>query len=269
MNQINPSVQSLFDVLASEIQTRLPEGTTGEVQVSWADDSADRTSSDLIWWSWSLSIDAACRVLAGASFETWRGICGLDPEATPEDFTVESLGTLAAAIQEAARSRFGSEVACSAGERLEEPSGKWTSALFAIKPTAGADMSVHVSISPDLEAALGGSASNAEGSIDEDLTPHGAATWNSAAILMHVEMPVTIVLGRTHMRLKELLKLTNGSVVELDQALDDEVEIRVNKCVIAYGQVVAVNGNYAVRVLRMAPDRNTPSLRGTLPKKAA
>ena len=80
---------------------------------------------------------------------------------------------------------------------------------------------------------------------------------------------MTIVLGRTHMRLKELLKLTNGSVVELDQALDDEVEIRVNKCVIAYGQVVAVNGNYAVRVLRMAPDRNTPSLRGTLPKKAA
>jgi flagellar motor switch protein FliN/FliY len=71
------------------------------------------------------------------------------------------------------------------------------------------------------------------------------------------------------MRLKDLLKLTNGSVVELDQALDDEVEIRVNNCVIAYGQVVAVDGNYAVRVLRMASARNTPNPGAILPEKAA
>jgi flagellar motor switch protein FliN/FliY len=86
---------------------------------------------------------------------------------------------------------------------------------------------------------------------------------------MHVEMPVSIVLGRTKMRLKDLLKLTNGSVVELDQMLDDEVEVRVNNCVIAYGEVVAVDGNYAVRLLRMAAAQNTPNLRRALPEKAA
>ena len=235
MNQFNPSVRSLFDVLASEMQSRLFPGHAGEARVSWDGDSADRTSSDLIWWSWSLSIDAECRMLAGASLATWREMCGLDPEATPADFSVESLATLTAIIQEAARSRFGSEITCGAPEQSEEPPREWTSVPFTIKPAPGAGMSVHFSISPDLEAALGGSTTDSEGSEEEDLAPHVAATRNSAAILMHVEMPVTIVLGRTKMRLKDLLKLTNGSVVELDQALDDEVEIRVNNCVIAYG----------------------------------
>jgi flagellar motor switch protein FliN len=268
VNQLNPSVQNLFDVLASEIQSRLLKGDTGDTRVSWGDDSADRTSSDLIWWSWSLSIDSACRVQAGASLATWREMCGLDSEVAPADFGVESLATLTAIIQEAAQSRFGSEVTCSAGERSEEPPSEWASALFAIKLAPATDMSVHFSISNDLEAALGGSTTDTEGSEREDLAPH-VPTRNSAAILMHVEMPVTIVLGRTRMRLKDLLKLTNGSVVELDQALDDEVEIRVNNCVIAYGQVVAVDGNYAVRVLRMAPARNSPNLGGILPEKAA
>jgi len=58
-------------------------------------------------------------------------------------------------------------------------------------------------------------------------------------------------------------------VVELDQVLDDEVEIRVNNCVIAYGEVVAVDGNYAVRILRMAPARDSRNLRGERPEKAA
>jgi flagellar motor switch protein FliN len=126
---------------------------------------------------------------------------------------------------------------------------------------------MNFSVSPDLEAALGGSVSDTEASEKRDLAP--AASTNSADILMHVEMPVTIVLGRTKMRLKDLLKLTNGSVVELDQMLDDEVEVRVNNCVIAYGEVVAVDGNYAVRILRMAAPRNIPNLRGALPGKAA
>jgi hypothetical protein len=42
----------------------------------------------------------------------------------------------------------------------------------------------------------------------------------------------------------------------------------VNNHVIAYGEVVAVDGNYAVRVMRMAQPRNA-ALRGILPEKAA
>ena len=110
---------------------------------------------------------------------------------------------------------------------------------------------------------------NPEALEEKDLRRGGSAGRNSADILMDVAMPVTIILGCTTMRLKDLLKLTDGSVVELDQMLDEEVEVRVNNCVIAYGEVVAVDGNYAVRILRMAAARNTPDLRGALPEKAA
>jgi flagellar motor switch protein FliN len=260
VNQFNPSIQSLFDVLASEMQSRLLKGHSGDVRVSWAGDSADRTPSDLIWWSWSLSIDSACRVVAGASWTTWKEICGLDAEVAPADF-----GDV---IQEAARNRFGSEVTCGEAESSEEPPREWTSISFSIESSLDAGVSVYFSISPDLEAAMGGSATDTEGSKAQDLAPRMAAR-NSADILMHVEMPVTIILGSTKMRLKELLKLTDGSVVELDQMLEEEVEVRVNNCVIAYGEVVAVDGNYAVRILRMAPARNAPDLRGELPEKAA
>ena len=159
---------------------------------------------------------------------------------------------------------------CTAAERSEEPPREWTSVPLAVKPAPGAGMSVYFSVSPDLEAALGGGpVSDTEALEGQDLAPAVPAGMNSADILMYVEMPVTIVLGRTKMRLKDLLKLTNGSVVELDQMLDDEVEVRVNNCVIAYGEVVAVDGNYAVRILRMAAARNNPDLRGALPGKAA
>jgi flagellar motor switch protein FliN len=267
VKQFNSSVQSPFEVLASEIQARLFERRAGDARVSWGD-SVDQASADLIWWSWSLSIDSAWRVLAGASLATWREVCGLDAEVTPADFDVESLAALTPIIQQAAQNRFGLEVTCGAPQRSEEPPREWTSISFAIKPATDGGIQVHFSISPDVETALGGSAANSEGSEGQNLVPRLAGARNSADILMHVEMPVTIILGCTTMRLKDLLNLTNGSVVELDQMLDEEVEVRVNNCVIAYGEVVAVDGNYAVRILRMAAG-NAPDLRGTLPEKAA
>ncbi len=74
---------------------------------------------------------------------------------------------------------------------------------------------------------------------------------HTADLLMGVEVPVSVSLGRTTMRVKDLLGLTHGSVVELDQYVGDEVEILVNKCTLAYGEVVAVDGNYGVRITRM------------------
>ncbi len=127
-------------------------------------------------------------------------------------------------------------------------------------------MESHFSVSPDLEAALGASAHEEAQQIVESPASAGA---NLAEILMDVTMPVSVSLGRTKMYMKDLLHLTNGSIVELDQDLGDEVEIRVNNCVLAYGEVVAVDGNYAVRILRMAPGRNTPDLRGAREKAAA
>lgn len=88
-----------------------------------------------------------------------------------------------------------------------------------------------------------------------EIQAQNQASWpqgrQSADILMHVEVPVSVSLGRTRMRMRDLLGLTHGSVVELDEQLSEEVEVRVNNCVIAYGELVAVEGNYGVRIVRM------------------
>jgi len=70
-------------------------------------------------------------------------------------------------------------------------------------------------------------------------------------LLLDVELPVSISFGRTELPLKEVLKLTTGSIVELNRGVSEPVEILVNHCLIARGEVVVVDGNYGVRVLHI------------------
>jgi flagellar motor switch protein FliN len=262
-------VASLLDALASELQIQLSQVLSDSSAVSWTSGPADSTAAELIWWSWSLSIDPACRLLIGGRAETWREICGLTDDASDDDLSRECLARFTPPIEQTAQSRFGSEVTCPEAERADAPPPEWTSASFTITQQGSPDALIQVSVSHDLEIALGVPVEEAGAPPQTDLAPLAAAVSNSTDILMHVEMPVSISLGRTKMRMKDLLHLTNGSVVELDQELADEVEIRVNNCVIAYGEVVAVDGNYAVRVLRMAAARNASDLKGSLPQKVA
>lgn len=67
-------------------------------------------------------------------------------------------------------------------------------------------------------------------------------------LLLEVELPVGVSFGRTQMRVKDAIKLTTGSIVELNRSVSAPVEIIVNNCVIARGEVVVVEGNYGVRI---------------------
>ncbi len=70
----------------------------------------------------------------------------------------------------------------------------------------------------------------------------------TAGLLMDLKLQVRVLFGRTNLRLKDLLKLGSGSIVELDRAPDDIVELVVNDRVIARGQVVVIEGCYGIRV---------------------
>jgi flagellar motor switch protein FliN/FliY len=61
-------------------------------------------------------------------------------------------------------------------------------------------------------------------------------------------MPVSVSFGRAQLPLKDVLRLTSGSIVELNRSVTEPVEVIVNNCVIARGEVVVVEGNYGVRV---------------------
>jgi flagellar motor switch protein FliN/FliY len=71
-------------------------------------------------------------------------------------------------------------------------------------------------------------------------------------LLLDVDLPVSISFGKTELPLKDVLKLTTGSIVELNRGINDQVEILVNQCLIARGEVVVVEGNYGVRIQQIA-----------------
>ena len=74
-------------------------------------------------------------------------------------------------------------------------------------------------------------------------------------LLLDVEMPVSVSFGRASVPLKDVLKLTSGSIVELNRGVSDPVELIVNNCVIARGEVVVVEGNYGVRIQQIISAR--------------
>jgi flagellar motor switch protein FliN/FliY len=81
-------------------------------------------------------------------------------------------------------------------------------------------------------------------------------------LLMDVELDVTLRFGERQMALHDVLDLSAGSVVELDQYVQDPVELLVGKKMIARGEVVVVDGSYAFRVMEiLSPMERIESLR--------
>lgn len=69
---------------------------------------------------------------------------------------------------------------------------------------------------------------------------------------MDVELEVVLRFGQREMLLRDVLNLAPGTVLELDQQVQDPVELLVGNKVIAWGEVVAVDGNYGLRITRLA-----------------
>jgi flagellar motor switch protein FliN len=66
--------------------------------------------------------------------------------------------------------------------------------------------------------------------------------------LLDIPLEVTVELGRTSMIINKMLQLTQGSVVELDKAAGEPVEIYVNDKLLGKGEVIVVNERFGVRI---------------------
>ena len=67
-------------------------------------------------------------------------------------------------------------------------------------------------------------------------------------LLKDVDLNVKIELGRTKMLIEDVLKLGEGSVVELDKLAGDPVDVFVNDQLVARGEVLVLNDNFCVRI---------------------
>ncbi len=66
--------------------------------------------------------------------------------------------------------------------------------------------------------------------------------------LLDIPLEVSVELGRSSMIIDRMLQLTQGSVIELEKAAGETVEIYVNKKLLGKGEVIVVNDRFGVRI---------------------
>ena len=84
----------------------------------------------------------------------------------------------------------------------------------------------------------------------EQLRPDGAAPRGEVNLDVILDVPVTLSMevGRARLPIRNLLQLNQGSVVELERAAGEPLDIYVNGTLIAHGEVVVVNEKFGVRL---------------------
>jgi len=70
-------------------------------------------------------------------------------------------------------------------------------------------------------------------------------------MLLDVGLQITVELGRTRLKFRDVLNLSNGSVVELSRQVSEPVDILVNGALLASGEVVVVDDHFAVRITKL------------------
>lgn len=115
----------------------------------------------------------------------------------------------------------------------DENQGNWEESEVA---EAGAELAA-AAVQPVAFGQLGG---GAQGEDNKNLE-----------LLMDVEIPISVEVGRTEMLLEEVLKLVPGSVIALDKKSEEPVDLRVNGKLVARGEVVLVDDAYGLRITQI------------------
>jgi len=89
-----------------------------------------------------------------------------------------------------------------------------------------------------------------------ELSPESAgAAAGRLDMIMDIPVQLTVELGRTKIAIRNLLQLAQGSVIELDRLAGEPMDVLVNGCLIAQGEVVVVNDKFGIRLTDViAPD---------------
>ena len=75
-----------------------------------------------------------------------------------------------------------------------------------------------------------------------------AANAKNLSFILDIPLEVTVQLGRTRMLVNDLLKLGQGSVIELEKMAGETLEILANQKLVARGEVVVINEKFGIRV---------------------
>ena len=247
-----------------EIRWQAAGGTAAEALAAGHPPSG--ADSELLWWEQHFPIAPGMTAWIAAPRGVWEycgtltlKAAGLETVEAGEarNTWLEILGQSLGGVARSLTSLLRREVTCETGsEHIPEPQPQeWAAVsiafaeeqlptlLLAFSPSLTALISTPPSDEPET-AGLAGPPPAAE-----PAPPERSRTMD---LLLDVDLPISISFGRTHLPMKDVLKLTTGSIVELNRGVNDPVEVLINSCLIARGEVVVVEGNYGVRIQEIA-----------------
>jgi flagellar motor switch protein FliN/FliY len=82
----------------------------------------------------------------------------------------------------------------------------------------------------------------------EAVGTEATASGGSIDLLLAMDVPITVVIGRTELPVKRLLRLGPGSVLKLDKSIDEPADLYLKDVKFAAGDIVVVDGQFAVRI---------------------
>lgn len=255
-NQQQPLKQDLFRFIQDEFARATSNSLTtllgGEVRIE-----SNRQPQDLktaLWFSLTFKQFPGAPLLIEAGHDECLALgrqllSGEDLEPRTEAEVVSALTELwsqvAGSVAASLASRLGHSVNADPVETLKAPPfqmGTDCSAAFQLRLPDSTAVSIEIVIHPTLLTAITALHPATELQTSSALSP------KNLDLLLDVEMPVSVSFGRAQLPLKDVIKLTTGSIVELSRSVSEPVDIIVNNCVIARGEVVVVDGNFGVRI---------------------
>lgn len=157
--------------------------------------------------------------------------------------------------------------------------------------SAADDVAASSAETPAAEGTDGAAAEGAEGeaAADENATPNPADDPNTVTvqpvqfasfedldqvqgpqnqnlnILLDVKLQLSVELGKTDLPIKKVLELTKGSIVTLNKAAGEPVELYANGKLIAFGEVVVIEDNFGLRITHITdPVKRLNTINGTV-----
>lgn len=213
------------------------------------------SDADILWWEQPFNVLATPACWIGAPRDVWRqigndilvsaGIDDADEENIKSTF-LEIVNQSLSALAQVLSMRLRREVTCKTGSEASPASAP----AYSVRVTlGGAELTIYtVYTEPFLTLCAEPLPPVVSEKKVMEKAPDDRSYPKGLDLLLDVELPVSVSFGRAQLPIKDVIKLTTGSIVELNRAVSEPVEVIVNNVVIARGEVVVIEGNFGVRI---------------------
>lgn len=268
--ELAEQVRNLLDQWTASLGQVLEAMTDQKPELKWQSGITLASDPEALWWEQPFQISREAIVWIAAPQPTWEHAgkvtlqaAGLETVEINEarNTWLEILGQSLGGMARSVGAIVGREVTCSPGAERPPANSPEAGAAVSIRfpdialPPLWVGLSpalVNLICSPPAPPAREPESQEEGPEVDDAPAPRRGSAPATMELILDVELPVSISFGKTELPMKDVLKLTTGSIVELNRGVNDPVEVMVNHCLIARGEVVVVEGNYGVRIQHIA-----------------